>query len=271
MSSTMSPHTASERIQTTQADTNPNPNTNPNTEYEHLHSPLCHRATVSSCALATGAAPTGLFYSLRNKNLRPTKVFYHHFGDECKGSAEFEPNDRLLFQSKNEMFRVGVSRTPDRRYIMVGHGSNTENESYVISITDDQMEPTCLKPMESDVEYRCTKSGPFWFMRTKEGCVSDHFRVLRCVQPSEAELAPFEWEPYIAEKSRYPLQEHRHKRNPNMSSRRCFLVVMNRVRLCVALTCHATPGYRRHERLPWAAVPGLRDGATLTHRATDRC
>ena len=34
----------------------------------------------------SGAAPLGIFYSLRNKNLRPTKIFYHKLGDACEGS-----------------------------------------------------------------------------------------------------------------------------------------------------------------------------------------
>ena len=76
----------------------------------------------------TGAPPSGIFYSLRNKNLRSTKVYYHKFGDACEGSEAFAPNDKLLFESKNEMFRVAVGTTGDGEYVLVRHGSNTENE-----------------------------------------------------------------------------------------------------------------------------------------------
>ena len=101
---------------------------------EHLPDMLWN--VVSYCyhqpadADTTGTAPHGIFYSLRNKNLRSTKIFYHKLGDVCEGSEDFAPNDRLLFESKNEMFRVAVGTTSDREFILVRHGSNTD----VISI-----------------------------------------------------------------------------------------------------------------------------------------
>ena len=87
----------------------------------------------------TGAAPCGIFYSLRNKNLRPTKIFYHRFGDVCEGSQDFAPNDRLLLQSKNEMFGLSVGTTADRQFVTLRHASKTENEVYAIDVNDAEM------------------------------------------------------------------------------------------------------------------------------------
>jgi len=46
-------------------------------------------------------------------------------------------------------------------------------------------------------------------MKTKEGCQLDHFRMLRCIKEDSpgGNLGEFDWQPFIAEKSEYPLQD----------------------------------------------------------------
>ncbi|EOD06648.1 hypothetical protein EMIHUDRAFT_471180 [Emiliania huxleyi CCMP1516] len=130
-------------------------------------------------AAETGAPPVGVFYSLRNRNLRPTKVFYHRLGDATDGSQDFAPNDRLLLESKNEMFGVSVGTTADKEFVTVRHSSKTENEVLAIDVADGELRLVNLLPMADDVEYSVSKSGPHWFMRTKAGCQRDHFRLER--------------------------------------------------------------------------------------------
>jgi len=160
----------------------------------------------------TGAAPSGIFYSLRNKNLRSTKVFYHNFGDECAGSELFEPNDKLLLQSKNEMFRLGVGRTADDEYVTVGHSSSNENEIFVIDVSDPEMRLVNLMPMVDDVEYSVAKAGPHWFLRTKGGCAREHFRLERGEWVDEAKQQ-VAWAPYIAEKRDFAFEGMRATRD----------------------------------------------------------
>jgi len=154
----------------------------------------------------TGAAPLGIFYSLRNKNLRPTKIFYHRFGDVCEGSQDFAPNDRLLLQSKNEMFGLSVGATADRQFVTLRHASKTENEVFVIDVNDAEMRLVNLLPMVDEVEYSVAKSGASWFLRTKAGCVKDHFRLERGEWVDEGTKREVRWRPYIAEKSKYAFE-----------------------------------------------------------------
>ena len=156
---------------------------------------------------ATGAPPTGIFYALRNKNLRPTKIFYHRLGDACEGSEEFSPNDRLLFSSKNEMFRVGCGTTADRAYVLVRHGSNTENEILAIDVNDPSLSLVNLLPMVDDVQYGVSRSANTWFMRTKAGCAKDHFRLERGEWADAATPGgAVTWSPFICEKADYAFQ-----------------------------------------------------------------
>ena len=154
----------------------------------------------------TGAAPLGIFYSLRNENLRPTKIFYHRLGDECEGSQNFAPNDRLLFQSKNEMYSLSVSTTADREHVTFRHSSKTENEIFAVDVNDPEMRMVNLLPMVDDVEYSVAKSGRYWFLRTKAGCVKDHFRLERGEWLDAATKQEVRWSPYIAEKSKYSFE-----------------------------------------------------------------
>ena len=106
-------------------------------------------------------------------------MFYHRLGDPCEGSEDFAPNDRLLLESKNEMFSVSVGTTADKEHVTVRHASKTENEVYSIDVNDPEMRLVNLLPMVDDVEYAVAKSGPYWFLRTKAGCAKDHFRLER--------------------------------------------------------------------------------------------
>ena len=84
----------------------------------------------------------------------------------------------------------------------------TENEEWVLSVTDDDMKLNCLQPLEDSVQYNCSKSGDYWFMKTKQGCQYDHFKMQRCLKEDSlgAELGQFKWQPYTAEKTDYPLE-----------------------------------------------------------------
>jgi len=147
-------------------------------------------------AAETGAPPVGVFYSLRNRNLRPTKVFYHRLGD---------PNDRLLLESKNEMFGVSVGTTADKEFVTVRHSSKTENEVLAIDVADGELRLVNLLPMADGVEYSVSKSGPHWFMRTKAGCQRDHFRLERG-EWADGGRSEVRWAPHIAEKRKYAFE-----------------------------------------------------------------
>lgn len=136
--------------------------------------------------------PVGLFYSVRNEQLRPTKIYYHKFGTEVK-------DDVLIFESKNDMYTVGVGRTSDKEYIRVSYSSSTDDETKYINvresldlaekgtpITSDLLK--VLVPLKPDIEYSADHANGSWFLKTKEGCTRDHFRVMKKVD-SDADFS----------------------------------------------------------------------------------
>eukprot|EP00927_Polykrikos_kofoidii_P054264 TRINITY_DN48703_c0_g1_i1.p1 TRINITY_DN48703_c0_g1~~TRINITY_DN48703_c0_g1_i1.p1 ORF type:complete len:835 (+),score=111.12 TRINITY_DN48703_c0_g1_i1:122-2506(+) len=127
--------------------------------------------------------PIGIFYVVRNEQLRPTKVFYHKFGANVA-------DDQLIFESKNDMFTVGVGCSSDRKYVMVSYHSKTEDEIRSISVTDSLemakngddgsgFKVEVLRELKPDIEYSADHGGGAWFLKTKETCTKDHFCVLR--------------------------------------------------------------------------------------------
>ena len=247
---------------------------------EHLPDMLWN--VVSYCyhqpadADTTGTAPHGIFYSLRNKNLRSTKIFYHKLGDVCEGSEDFAPNDRLLFESKNEMFRVAVGTTSDREFILVRHGSNTENEVLAIDVTDPDMGLVNLLPMADDVQYNVARSAGSWFLRTKAGCAKDHFRLERGEWADAATRSEIQWTPFIAEKAEYAFE--------GLSVTKDFLllsylhVTTGVPKLVVRRTAHLEADMDADKLFPapttggepfckLVAFPGISDPEALSHSA----
>ena len=103
--------------------------------------------------------------------------------------------DPLLFESKNDMFTVDVSKSSDRAYILIDYHSKTENEVHAINVKDslekvlsseekgaattDAFDLQLVRPLAPDVEYSADHAGSAWFLKTKEGCKQEHFRVMR--------------------------------------------------------------------------------------------
>lgn len=166
----------------------------------------CYRETPAADGEVQGP-PSGIFYSLRNENLRSTKVFYHRFGDAVTGTEDFDPKgDRLLFESKNEMYTVYVGKTSDERFVIVRHASKTENEIYAIAMADEEMEMTCLKPLAENIEYSVDKNESAWVMKTKDGCKKDHWRLCASSSNLKGLSDDFAWDDLVCEKQEYCLE-----------------------------------------------------------------
>jgi len=143
------------------------------------------------------ADPVGVFYSVRNAQLRPTKVYYHKFGTDVSA-------DPLIFESQNEMYTVSVRPTEDLEYIMIDYHSKTENEVKYFSMADtlqkaqaagtgmpltaDAFPLTTLRALQEDIEYSAEHGGGSWLLKTKEGCQHEHFRILRKRDGTDADF-----------------------------------------------------------------------------------
>ena len=224
----------------------------------------------------TGAAPLGIFYSLRNENLRSTRIFYHKLGDACEGSKDFAPNDKLLFKSKNEMFSLSVSVTADKEHVTFGHGSKTENEIFAVDVDDPEMRLVNLLPMVDDVEYSVARAGKYWFLRTKAGCAKDHFRLERGEWVDATTKQEVRWSPHIAEKSKYAFEGMGVTKDYLLLS---YLDVTTGVpALVVRQAAHDEADLRAEELFPSQPVgapyaklirfPGIPDPEALSHTAT---
>jgi len=123
------------------------------------------------------ADPVGVFYSVRNAQLRPTKIFYHKFGTPVS-------EDPLVFESKNDMFTVSCYRSSDKRFALMNYHSKTEVEVRALDLMAFDSGKTLaeqlavVRPLSDNIEYSADHGGNAWFLKTKEGCSREHFRIL---------------------------------------------------------------------------------------------
>ncbi len=77
-------------------------------------------------------------------------------------------SDRLVYEEKDDTFYMGIGRTRDDRYIVIGVGSTVSDELRYAPAADPAAF-TVLAPRERDVEYDADHLGGRWVIRTNAG------------------------------------------------------------------------------------------------------
>lgn len=71
----------------------------------------------------------GFYYTKLDDKWRPNTLYYHKLGTEQK-------DDILLYKEKDHIFRIGIGKTTDREYIILGISSSTSSEVRYIKSHD---------------------------------------------------------------------------------------------------------------------------------------
>ena len=122
---------------------------------------------VSSVAWA--ADNKTLFYTVEDPAKRPYRLYRHVLGADPK-------TDALVFEEKDEMFRVNVHRSRSGKVLFFVSGSHTADEWR--SLPADKPEGTfaMISPREKEHEYAVDHRGDLFYIRTNKGC--RNFRVV---------------------------------------------------------------------------------------------
>jgi oligopeptidase B len=112
-----------------------------------------------------------LFYVAEDAAKRPCKLFRHRLG----GAQE---KDQLLLEEKDELYRVFISRTLDRKYLLVTTNSSEASEVRFAPSDQPMAEPKLLLPREGKHRYAVVghRDG-FFYLRTNRD--AKNFKLVR--------------------------------------------------------------------------------------------
>jgi oligopeptidase B len=100
-----------------------------------------------------------LFYSVEDSAKRPYRLYRHALG---------ATNDDLVYEEKDEMFRIFAYRTRSRAYIVLVAGSLTASEARYLPAGEPNGEWKLIEPRSKDHEYDLDHHGELFYIRTND-------------------------------------------------------------------------------------------------------
>ena len=113
-----------------------------------------------------------LFYTTDDHAKRSYRLYRHEVGSDPK-------NDAMLYEEKDELFRVGVGRTLDRKYLVLFIGSSESSEMRVLPCDQPMGEWKTLLPREAKHRYQLVghRDGQFYIRTNKN---AKNFKLVKC-------------------------------------------------------------------------------------------
>jgi oligopeptidase B len=125
-----------------------------------------------------------LFYVTEDHAKRPCKLYRHELGADPK-------TDNLLYEEKDELFRIFLGRTLDRDYLVLSIASSEASEMRFIPTAQPLAEFQIIRPREDKHRYAVAghRDGFFYFTTNKE---AKNFKLVRA-----SDKNPSQWEEVI--------------------------------------------------------------------------
>jgi oligopeptidase B len=140
----------------------------------HLSIRIEHSGTA-----AWSADGKWLFYTTEDEAKRPCRLWRHRLG-----TADHE----LLYEEKDESFRIGVGRTRSGEWLVMQAGSHTTSETRLLRADDPSGSWTLFLPRQPDREYDLDHQGDRFVMR-----INDAGRNFRLVAVPLDDWSPQAW------------------------------------------------------------------------------
>jgi oligopeptidase B len=107
------------------------------------------------------ADDSAFLYGLANEQWRTDNARLHKLGTDPATDIE-------LYHEDDEGFRVGVSETSDRKWIVIGTGDHVTSEVYLLPATDPMAKPICVAPRKPGREYDVETHGDTLYIHTND-------------------------------------------------------------------------------------------------------
>ncbi len=137
-------------------------------------------------SVAWAADNRTLFYTRTDSAHRADRVLRHVVGTSAAA-------DSVVFHEPNVLFNVGVSRTKDDEYVMIGAGSFTSSEVWYVPARTPLLPFKVMERRRPDVLYSATHRDGRFYIRTNEG--ANNFKIVTA--PASGPSAA-NWRDYIA-------------------------------------------------------------------------
>ncbi|MBX9876329.1 MAG: S9 family peptidase, partial [Beijerinckiaceae bacterium] len=118
------------------------------------------------------ADDSGFLYGLANDQWRTDNARLHRLGTPVEDDVE-------LFREADEGFRVGVSETSSRKWIVIGTGDHVTSEVWLLPANDPLAKPLCVSPRQPGREYDIDEHDDTLFIHTND--TDPNFRL--CTAP----------------------------------------------------------------------------------------
>jgi oligopeptidase B len=129
-----------------------------------------------------------LFYVTEDAAKRPHQLFHHTVGEP-------KEKDRLIYDEKDELYRLSVSRTHDKKYLLHTSVSSTTTEQRVLDGQTPDGEFKVVAPRKEGVEYSIDhRDGLFHIRTNKDGAVN--FKWMTCPVGDTNSSGWKDFEPY---------------------------------------------------------------------------
>lgn len=132
-------------------------------------------------SIAWAAGPATLFYVTEDHAKRAYRLYRHRLG----ATGE----DPLLYEEKDELFRLHVWRSRSLEYVFAASASFTTTEVRHLRAADPEADLTVMVPREKDHEYHVDHGGDRFYIRTNAG----GRRNFRLVTAPVQDPSPNEW------------------------------------------------------------------------------
>jgi len=130
-----------------------------------------------------------LFYTRTDSAQRPDRIYRHALGTASSADAR-------VFHEPDVLFRAGVGRTKDDRFLVIMASSYTSSEGYVIP-ADRPTEPLrIVAPRQKDVLYSLSHQDDRFYIRTNAGG-ADNFKLMWA---PEGDPSPAAWRDFVPER-----------------------------------------------------------------------
>jgi oligopeptidase B len=100
-----------------------------------------------------------LFYTVEDSAKRPYRLYRHRLGAK---------DDDLMYEEKDEMFRISAYRTRSRAYIVLMSGSLTASEARYLPAGEPNGEWKLIESRGKDHEYDLDHHGDLFYIRTND-------------------------------------------------------------------------------------------------------
>lgn len=127
---------------------------------------------VKATSVAWAADGKTLFYVTEDAAKRPYQLWRHTVGT---------PNDQdvLVYEEKDELFRLGVGRSRDKKYLFHTSGSSTSTEQRFLPADTPAGEWKTILPREDNHEYSADHRDGLFYIRTNRSGATN-FKIVTC-------------------------------------------------------------------------------------------